>query len=87
MAEFITVTHPDLPGQTARMVNPRNGWVPLEDALGELTVPELRKRADKKGVDLTGAKKKGDIVAAISASVETEPDGPAGDKSTHPEKE
>lgn len=29
MPEFVTVTHPDLPkGQTARMVNPRNGWEP-----------------------------------------------------------
>lgn len=27
--EFVTVAHPDLPGQTARMVNPRNGWEPV----------------------------------------------------------
>lgn len=30
MPEFVTVEHPDLPGQTARMVNPRNGWKPAK---------------------------------------------------------
>lgn len=28
--DFVTVHHPDLPGQSARMRRPRNGWVPDE---------------------------------------------------------
>jgi hypothetical protein len=29
--QFVTVIHPTLPGQTARMVTPRNGWVPVTE--------------------------------------------------------
>jgi hypothetical protein len=30
--DFLLCEHPDLPGQTALMVNPRNGWTPVAPA-------------------------------------------------------
>lgn len=61
---------------------------PAEPRLSERTVTELRDLADHLGVDLTGATKKADIVAAIEAHdtpVTTgQPPAPVGD---HPNQE
>lgn len=31
MPKFITCWHPDLPGQTADLPSPRNGWKPVKN--------------------------------------------------------
>ena len=41
---------------------------PEATALESLPVAELRKLAEKHGIDLAGAKKKADIIATIQAS-------------------
>lgn len=92
MPEFVTVTHPDLPGQTARMANPRNGWVPatketLASGLEHLTKDELDERGRSEHVDLTGTKTKADKIRAISTSALAEQDSPTAGPSTTPEKE
>ncbi|MEZ3156858.1 hypothetical protein AB1K56_07985 [Microbacterium sp. BWR-S6Y] len=50
----------------------------------ELTVPELRKIAEERGVDLTGMRNKADIAAAIAAHEETPTVGATDPTATDP---
>lgn len=78
--DFVTVTHPDLPGQPVRMARPRNGWEPVQVSLADLTKAELHKLAKRRGVDVNKSASKPALVAALSADVDAEiadPNDPA----------
>lgn len=53
--------------------------VDVEDDLDTFTVPELRDYASRNGIDLGGARRKADILAAIAAGSDSEDDDGADD--------
>lgn len=75
-----TLTNPDT-GQTVTVPDnvaesyTSQGWVrpgtpaPAEPGLDSLTIPELRHFAEENGVDLTGLKRKPQIITAIATAL------------------
>lgn len=84
--EFVTCAHPDLPGATAAMAKPRNGWEPVEAApeapTGKSTKAQIEAYAAAKSIDLAGAKTKKAMLAALEAAPQnSQPEQPAGQDS------
>ena len=79
---LVPCSNPNLPGVVADLTRPFGEWSPIAEDDKAVKVADLRKYAEKNDIDLGGATKKADIVAAIDTarSAEAEKDSPtAGD--------